>query len=184
MDINKLLKFKEKPDNDDIRFKEIIKQKLLNNEEIIYVLNNKELQEAEAEPSEYFNVNILPYYIIAPTQSNIQNYICYEVQFSDVDNYDRVVKYGQIIFYVLCNQKENIEKTTGIARHDLLSALIIEEFAWSNCFGQHVKLVSDKPSVVDNHFATRTLIFEGDFTNSLVQTKDGKTSVINGRLRR
>ena len=41
MDINiqELLKFKTEVDNDDIRFKEIIKEKLLNNEKIIYVLN-------------------------------------------------------------------------------------------------------------------------------------------------
>ena len=63
--------------NDNIKIKEQIKQILLNNRYIIHVLNNKELEEAESEPDEYYGINILPYYIISPTQTNIQNFICY-----------------------------------------------------------------------------------------------------------
>lgn len=183
MDINSLLKYKTNPDNDNVRFKEIIKSKLVNNEAIIYLLNNEELQKAEAEPSEYFNVNILPYYILAPVQSNVQNYICYEVSFDEENRFNEVLRYGQITFYILCNHRNIIEKSTGIARHDLLAALITDEFAWSKCFGQTIKLVSDRPSVVDNNFSTRTLVFEGQFTNSIVSTDNTGTRVITGGRR-
>ena len=58
---------KKMPDSDDIRYKEIIKQNLINNDLIIYLLNNKELEEVEADPSDYLGVNILPYFLIHPT---------------------------------------------------------------------------------------------------------------------
>lgn len=55
-----LLQYKKVVDSDDVRFKQIIKEKLVNDERIIYVLNNKDLEDA----SDYFGVNILDYYLI------------------------------------------------------------------------------------------------------------------------
>jgi len=57
-------------DSDNIRFKEIIKKKLIDNPMIIYLLNNTELEDSEADPSDYLGVNILPFYLIHPTQHN------------------------------------------------------------------------------------------------------------------
>lgn len=65
--IQELRNLKTLVDSDDIRFKEIIKKTLINNELIIYLLNNKELENAEADPSDYLGINILPYYQIKPT---------------------------------------------------------------------------------------------------------------------
>ena len=177
--IKDLLKFKDKIDDDDIRFKEIVKQKLLNNEKIIYVLNNKELQDEEAEADEYFGTNILPYYMVAPIQSNVQNFICYEVSFDEEARFNNKIKYGQLIFYILCEQKNNVEESTGIARHDLLGALLLEEFNWSNCFGNQIHCVSNKPTVIDNAYNSRVLIFEGQFPNALAKTTNNQTRVIN-----
>ena len=64
-----LREYKVLIDSDNIRFKEVIKKALLNNEAIIYALNNKELQDANATPDEYYGVNILPYYMINQTQT-------------------------------------------------------------------------------------------------------------------
>jgi len=94
--------FKKVVDCDDVRFKEIIKQKLLNNEKILYAINNKELEDTGAEASDYFGINILPYYFIVPTQSEVENFVCYEVSFSEEARHNKIVKYGQIIFYLLC----------------------------------------------------------------------------------
>lgn len=179
MDLSELLKFKDKSINDDIRFKEIVKKKLLDNDKIIYVLNNKELQEAEAEVDEYFGVNILPYYMVVPTQTNVQNFVCYEVLFKEEARYNNIVKYIQLIFYVLCDQKNAIEPHTGIARHDLLQALLKEEFNWSNCFGNQIHCVSDKPSTVDSRYSARTLIFEGKCLNEITTSSDNKVRVYN-----
>ena len=177
--ITELLKYKDKPDNDDIRFKEIVKAKLLNNDKLIYVLDNVELQKAKAENDEYFGVNILPYYLIAPTQTDIRNYVCYEVSGSEESRGNQIMRYIQLVFYVLCERKGNIEPHTGIARHDLIQAILLEEFNWSNCFGNQIHLVSDKPSVVDNNYNARTMIFEGVVTNGIVRTQNKLTSVVN-----
>jgi len=77
--LNYLRSLKTLNDSDNIRFKEIIKKKLIDNPMIIYLLNNKELEDSEADPSDYLGVNILPYYLVHPTQHNCQNYICYEI---------------------------------------------------------------------------------------------------------
>lgn len=182
--LDELVKYKKIIDSDDIRYKQIIKEKLVTNDKIIYVLNNKELIESESENSDYFGINILPYYVISPTQTNVQNFICYEVQFDEEARYNGVIKYGQIIFTILCEQKNNEVTTStgsrvGIARHDLLAALIMDEFNWSNCFGNQIHCISDKPSVVDTNYSCRTLIFEGEFPNSIASTKDGKSMVRN-----
>ena len=49
--------------------------------------------------------------------------------------YNDAFKLQQIIFYILCEQKNNIEKYTGIARHDLIAARIRDIFNWTNKFG-------------------------------------------------
>lgn len=177
--INDLLVLKNKVDSDDVRYKEIIKRKLIDNEKIIYALNNKELEDSEADPEDYFGINILPYYQITPTQTNVQNFVCYEIQFSEEARYNSIIKYGQIVFYVLSEQKNIIDNGTGIARHDLLAALLMEEFNWSNCFGVQVHCISDKASVVDTKYACRTIVFEGKFPNSIARTNDNITRVIN-----
>jgi len=75
---------KNNVDSDNIRYKEIIKKSLIENDLIIYLLNNKELEDVGADPSDYLGINILPAYLIHPTQHNVQNFICYEVGFREV----------------------------------------------------------------------------------------------------
>lgn len=179
--IQKLRDLKTLVDSDDIRCKEIIKKTLIENDLIIYLLNNKELEDVEADPSDYLGVNILPYYLIHPTQHNVQNFICYEVGFRELDRYNSKMKILQITFYILCEEKNNIEKKTGIARHDLIGAIILDIFNWSNIFGDQIHCVSDLPSVTDNDYATRTIIFEQRTDNNLAKTRNGNT-IINPRI--
>lgn len=177
--IQELRALKNLVDSDDIRYKEIIKKTLIENPLIIYLLNNKELEDDGADPSDYLGVNILPYYLIHPTQFDVQNFICYETEVRELDRYNPKMKTQRIIFYVLCEEKTNIEKTTGIARHDLISCLIINMFNWTNLFGPQIHLVSDIPSVTDNDYATRTLVFEQSTDNNLAKTTNGTTSMLN-----
>lgn len=169
---------KNNVDSDNIRYKEIIKKSLIENDLIIYLLNNKELEDVGADPSDYLGINILPAYLIHPTQHNVQNFICYEVGFREVQRYNSKMKLLQITFYVLCEEKNNIEKRTGIARHDLIGALILDIFNWSNVFGGQIHCVSDVPSVTDNDYATRTIIFEQLTDNNLAKTRDGVARII------
>lgn len=88
------------------------------------------------------------------------------------------MKLLQITFYILCEEKNNIEKRTGIARHDLIGAIIMDIFNWSNLFGGQIHCVSDVPSVTDNDYATRTIIFEQTTDNNLTKTRGGVPRII------
>ena len=171
-------------DSDDIRIKEKIKNELVKNKKIIHVLNNEKLEKEDASPGDYYGENILPYYTIEPTQSHIRNFICFETQWEEEPNYARVgyhyttrkklrqFKLQQIIFHILCHVDDIREKDTGIARHDLLAALITEQFNWTNILGNKIHIVSSRPSTVDNKYVTRVLIFEQFTDNELVKTDD------------
>lgn len=169
-----LLNLKKQPNEDHIRYKEIIKQALLEDDILIWLLNNKELEDADAENDEYYGVNIRPEFMIPETQSNVQNYVCFETSFEDTARYNSAMKYQDIIFYILCNDKTSIVPEIGAARHDLIAGLLIDKFNGCNLFGNQLKLVSNKPSVTDTHYSTRTLTFEQVTTNSLKKA-DGRT---------
>lgn len=171
-EMDQLRYYRNNPDENDILYKEIIKKKLLANNKLIYLLHNEELEQAEAENEDYFGINILPYFLIAPVQHDVQNFICFETAFEDVARYNPVIKEQQIIFYILCHQANNLVQDIGVARHDLIAAEIINEFHGFNDFGTQLVLVSNKPSTTDNDYATRTLIFEQQTPNSM--TKYGK----------
>ncbi len=166
-------------DSDDIRYKNVIKQKLLENETLIYLLNNKDLQAVDAPPDEYFGVNIFPYYVIHESQHEVKNFLCYETQVKELREFDKYRKYQQIIFYVLCEQGNGIEENTYIARHDLIGALIIDMFNWTNFFGNRIHVVSNVANVVDGDYASRTIIFEQTTDNNLAKTRNGITRIVN-----
>lgn len=166
-EIQEIIEYKKHYENDNIYYKEIIKNKLINNKKIIYSLNNTELD--MDCPADYVGENILPYYYLDGVQGTPKHYICFETSFDEVARYNNVMKLGQVIFYILCDVKDIYDKHSGIARHDLLAALITDEFNWTNMFGTQIKLVSDRPTVVDNSYAGRTLIFEQTTPNSIVK---------------
>lgn len=178
-DLKYLLSYKKVMDSDDIRIKQIVKKKLMSNKYIAHVLHNTQLQSSDANPEDYFGINIFPYYIIPETQHDIQNFLCYEISYDQVDKYNRSIKVLQIIFYILCHKNDVIDSETAIARHDLLAALIADQFNWTNIFGSKINLVSDRSSVVDNDYASRTLIFEQTTDNNIVKTSDKITRIID-----
>lgn len=179
-DSKRLASYKYIVDNDNIRIKQKIKEKLLANDDIIHVLDNKELQEAEAENDEYFGVNIRDSYIIPETQVDSQNYICFTVGYRDVNRYNDLVKELHITFYILCEQKNLKDRDTGIARHDLLGALIQNEFNYTNYFGRIIQLVQDEESITDNGYVTRVLTFTQTTDNNVTKTKYGQpTRIVN-----
>ena len=152
--------YKTNTDDDNIRIKEIIKKQLIDDELIIYLLNNKELEDQDADPSDYLGINILPVYMIHPTQHNVQNFICYDSGWDEAPRYNDGLKYLWVSFYILCEEKNVIEKMTGIARHDLIAARIKHIFNWTNKFGMQCNIVQDKPAIIDNDYASRQLVFE------------------------
>ena len=172
--IDQLRQYRNKPDKDDVFYKELVKQELLKSDDIIYLLNNKELEEAEAENDEYFGVNILPYFIIHPVQAATKNYVCFETSVENISRENSIIKYQELIFYILCHESDNIVKEVGSARHDLIASVLIDTFQGSNIFGNQMKLISNKPSTTDNDYATRTLIFSQWTPNYI--SRNGRTT--------
>lgn len=179
-ELNDLRNYKYLTDDDNIRIKNIIKEKLYSDKRIIHVLNNKTLD--EDMPDEYIGRNIFDFYLIPGTIIDVENYICFETKMKELSASNQIIRVQQIIFYVLCDEKNIIDKETGISRHDLLCALIKDIFNYSNCFGQQIHISEETPSVVDNDFAARTLIFEMETHNAITKTSNGVTKVINNKL--
>jgi len=178
----KLLEFKELIDFDNIKVKEQIKCILLQNKYIIHVLHNKELEEADAEPDDYFGECILPYYMINPSQSSVKNFLCYEINFDELQRYNSAIKKLEIVFHILCHHHDLNDRETGIARHDLLAALIQDQFNYTNYFGNKIKLISDVASIVDTDYACRTLIFQQQTDNNVIKTRNSVPRFANKDL--
>lgn len=196
--LNKLRAYADTPDDDNIRYKEKIHDALLSNAELLYALNNEELEselfdgdklnidketgELLGEVDRYFgdNSNIRPYLFIPDTQTDVKHYICYQVMFDELPRYQNIQKYTEITFNIFVNGKDRTDKLTGIPRHDLIASIIREKFNWSNIFGMQTHLIASKESVTDNNYLVRTLIFQITDVNSITYTPLGeKASYIN-----
>ena len=197
--LNKLRAYASTPDDDNIRYKEKIHDALLSNAELLYALNNEELEselfdednnllideetgELLGEVDRYFgdNSNIRPYLFIPDTQTDVKHYVCYQVAFDELPRYPNIQKYTEITFNIFVNGKDRTDKLTGIPRHDLIASIIREKFNWSNIFGMQTHLISSKESVTDNNYLVRTLIFQITDVNSITYTPLGeKPSYIN-----
>ena len=197
--LDKLRAYADNPDDDNIRYKEKIHDALLSNAELLYALNNEELEselfdeddnllidketgELLGEVDRYFgdNSNIRPYLFIPETQTDVKHYVCYQVMFDELPRYPNIQKYTEITFNIFVNGKDRTDKLTGIPRHDLIASIIREKFNWSNIFGMQTHLISSKESVTDNNYLVRTLIFQITDVNSITYTPLGeKSSYIN-----
>ena len=197
--LNKLRAYASTPDDDNIRYKEKIHDALLSNVELLYALNNEELEselfgednnllideetgELLGEVDRYIgdNSNIRPYLFIPETQTDVKHYVCYQVAFDELPRYPNIQKYTEITFNIFVHGKDRTDKLTGIPRHDLIASIIREKFNWSNIFGMQTHLISSKESITDNNYLVRTLIFQITDVNSITYTQLGeKASYIN-----
>ena len=195
--LNKLRAYADTPDDDNIKYKDIIRKALLSCPELLYALNNKELEselfdedgnllidkdtgELLGEVDRYFgdNSNIRPSLFIPDTQTTVNSYVCYQVMFYELPRYQNIYKYNEIIFNIFVNGKDRTDKLTGIPRHDLIASIIRERFNWSSIFGMQSKLISSKESITDNDYVVRTLIFQIEDTNGIVYTPFDEDSYI------
>lgn len=191
--LNKLRAYSSTPDDENILYKKKIEKALILNPCLLYALNEKSLESElfdddgninwewndetkEYEPlgewDRYFgsNSNIRPFLFIPDTQTEVKNYICYQVSFQDTVRYQPGLKDTFITFTIFVHGNDRMDKLTGIPRHDLIASIIRERFAWSNIFGMQTYLISNKESMVDNNYVARTLVFQLTDLNSKVQT--------------
>ena len=201
--LDKLRAYANNPDDDNIKYKDIIRKALLKCPELLYALNNNELEpelfdedgnllinedtgELLGEVDRYFgdNSNIRPSLFIPDTQTTVNSYVCYQVMFDELPRYNSTQKYTNITFTIFVNGKDRTDKLTGIPRHDLIASIIREQFNWSNIFGMQTHLVSSKESTTDNDYLVRTLIFQTTDTNSITYTPLGEKPLSINKLGR
>ena len=206
--LQKLRSYAYTPDDDVIRIKEKIKQKLLKCPELLYALNNKNLEgelfcedgtlnaEYDEETGEliplgewdrYFPYNIRPYVFIPETQAFTDNFLCYTTGFREVPRYNNTEYYFQIIFTILCSsaQEQGVDSLTGQSRADLIGAILREKFNWSNVFGLQCKIVSNQEDIKDTNYISRTIILEAIMPNGITNTPlRQKSTIINNAVRR
>ena len=199
--VNKLRHYAESPDDDVIRFKQLVYQSLSHSVELLYALNVSEYESLlfdedgniKAEYDEngnlipqddwdaYFEYYIRPYLCIPETQETSHNILCYTFGFTEMPRYNDVLYYPNITFTILVDNKDAIDKNTGIARHDLIGSILRERFNWSNVFGCQCDLVSNRESVTDTNYITRTMVFQSTKPKGIVKTDspNGSPRIIN-----
>lgn len=204
--LKKLRAFMDTPNDDNILYKQKIKNALISNPCLLYAINEKKLEselfdadgninwelndetgiyEPLGEWDRYFgeSSNIRPFLFIPETQTTVKHYICYQAAFNETPRYNAIEKYMNITFTIFVHGDDSIDKLTGIPRHDLIASILRERIQWSNIFGTQCRLVSDRESVTDTNYLVRTLVFECTILNSISQTHNSKTSVINNKVK-
>ena len=151
-------------DDDIITMKRLIKQKLIADPDILEALHNPDIP--LDSPDEFLDANIFGFIRIPQTQDTVRNFICFTVDDIEEDRYNEVIKIQYIQFNCICHL-DDIKTDYGIDRHDLLGALIRQNFNWTNMFGLQFKLIYNKESTVDSDYYCRTLKFMAQKPNSL-----------------
>ena len=204
--LNKLRSYKTAPDDDNILYKQKIKKALLSNPCLLYALNENKLEselfdhdgninwEWNEETKEYEPIgewdryfgsdsNIRPFLFIPDTQTEVKHYICYQTSFNESPRYNAIEKYAQITFTIFVHGNDRMDKSTGIPRHDLIASILRERINWTNIFGTHCELVSNRESTTDNNYLVRTLVFQLTALKNISQTQNNKICVINNKVR-
>lgn len=198
--LEKLRGLTEVPDYDGIRLKKKIKDELLHCPELLYAINDKELEkelfdedgnlnvDEDGEPlgdwDSYFGPlsHIRDYLFFPDVQTDAQTLVTYQVGFREEPRYNDFEKLGLITFNIFVYHAENFDKSTGIARHDLIGGILREKFNWSNIFGTKCKIVQDSEGSTDGNYVMRTIVFQQTTSNSLVKTTNGETGYINKKF--
>ena len=181
---NDLKSYRTIIDDDNIRIKDKIKKALQSNPYIKYVLRNMgdtdEAEDIDNDDDDIFDTNIIPYFAIFDTQTEVDNFICFETSTDEIKKYSGgTTKFMQIIFKVYCHSRSVKNEKLGMALHDVLSALLKDQFDYTDIFGMKIHCVSDVPTLVDNRYVCRTIIFQSTTDNNVAKTVNGTPRLIN-----
>lgn len=166
-------------EDDIVTMKRLIKQKLIEDPDILEALNNKNLD--LDSPDEFLDNNIYGFIRVPKIQDTVGAYICFTVDDIEENRWNEVMKKQYIQFHAIAHL--DIMKTQyGIDRHDLLGYLIRDIFNWTNIFGLQFKLIENKERAIDSDYYCRTLIFEATKPNGLNNARmDGKYDKLRHR---
>ena len=189
--ISGLQAYLENPDDDTVRLKEKIKELLLSSPKLLWALNNEEYEAQlfnddgslndTGEWDVYYGDTSLirPFLFIPETQDTVANYICFQTSTDENMRYNSDMKYFVITFTIIVHEKDSIDSTTGIARHDLIGSIIRELMAWSKISLAHAIPIYEAESVTDSNYITKVLKYQATMPNNLVVTDSLGTAMVN-----
>lgn len=163
MDDNKRREMTQITD-DIIEMKRLIKQKLVDDADILEALHNTDL--SIDSPDEFLDTNIYGFIRIPNTQDTVRNFICFTVDDIEENRFNEAMKTQYIQFNCICHLSD-MKTEYNMDRHDLLGYLIRDTFNWTNIFGLQFKLIYNKESTIDSDYYCRTLKFEATKPNSM-----------------
>lgn len=180
--------------DDNERYKYRIMKMLTENQDVLWTLHNKELEEKYSYTTKdetgneivmlngdtYRDVSIFNFLKIPGIQSTVKNFICFEVNDVEQPRYNKDLIIKNIIFRTVSHDDDYITDW-GIARQDLLALIIQSEFDWSNAFGLHIEKISDRGRVADNGYYYREFVYETTIPNNLVNKAKNGGVTWNGR---
>lgn len=150
-------------DDDISMMKRQIKQKLIDDQDILEALHS----EIDIDsPDEFLDTHIFGFLRIPNTQDTVRNFICVTVDDIEDHRFNEVMKLQVLQLTAICHLSD-IKTEYGIDRHDLLGYLIKDTFNWTNMFGLQFHLIYNKESVMEGDYYCRTLKFEAEKLNSL-----------------
>lgn len=153
-------------EDDVIRAKRIINERLMNDPDIITALHNETIGYDDDRRSEYLDTNIFSYIRLPGTQDKVKNFICFKVDDIEDLRFNEVMKL-QYVEFVVMSHADDIDTPWGMKRHDLLGCIIRQIFNWSNLLGLQMKCIYNQESVMDTSYSCRTLKFEITKPNQL-----------------
>ena len=153
----------QNPHDDIITMKRQIKQKLIEDIDILEALHSDVDIDS---PDEFIDHNIFGFIRIPQTQDTVRNFICFTVDDIEENRFNEIMKTQYIQFNCICHL-DDMKTNYGIDRHDLLGYLVRDIFNWTNIFGLQFKLIYNKESTIDSDYYCRTLKFEATKPNSV-----------------
>lgn len=161
--------FIESTDNEDVKWKSLIKEALLSMPDLLYAIGDYTIDPVE-QADIYFNKYIYETYTVPDTQNEVKNCICFETGSEVIGTSDYgFMKNQNLSFYIICdNSNLTDEQICYIPRHDLIGALIIDYFSRNKIFGNQLILTTNEPDTIDKTYAVRKLIFTQITTNSVM----------------
>lgn len=158
-------------DSDIIRKKRALKEIFLSDPAILEALHNPDL-DIEC-PEDFFNVNILDYIKLTPTQDEKRNFLCYEFQDKYLAEYNPRNK-NQYLTVVCLIQEKDMETNYDMNRADLLAHLIKENLNQSNALGVQLNIQEDSADIMDTKYYAKTLVFKIKAPNDIQNGGAGK----------
>lgn len=158
-------------DNDIVRKKRALKQIFLSDPAILETLHNPDL-DVEC-PEDFFNVNILDYIKLTPTQDEMRNFLCYEIQEKYLAEHNPKIK-NQYLTIVCLIQEKDMETNYDMNRADLLACLVKENINLSNALGVQAIIQEDSADIMDNKYYAKTLVFKIKAPNDVQNGGAGK----------